>query len=185
MGQHYMYLDYVCSEGKRIELHNLEELLTEGDADDGNAEDGAKNSATNRFNRATESKPYNVCDRVRFIIGVNILTEGEEGKFGKAEENDSKWDTNDCYTEDNTCQEVRKSSYKTEGDKPKEITDSFHSFSPKYNLISIFYTIFLHLSIIFLLFIENFLNILIYSKHCAKIYSRWATLLYARPQKTE
>jgi hypothetical protein len=83
------------------------------------------------------------------IVGINVLSEGEEAKSRCTEEYDTERNTYYSYTTYNSGEEACKTAPKTEEDEPKKIANCFHSFSPKYNLISIFYTIIFILSMFF------------------------------------
>ena len=75
----------LCTEGESANLHKLEELLTEGDTDNGCTADTAKKSVRYCQTCTVECEPDNVSCGMSLIVGLNSLTEGEESKLCKTE----------------------------------------------------------------------------------------------------
>ena len=69
-----------CSEGRKREASDLEVLLCEGDTNDGNAKNNANDELEHCEEQTAENEPERVAEGMLLKVGLNSLTEGEEGE---------------------------------------------------------------------------------------------------------
>ena len=73
---------YSVAEGQQRIHHQLKVLQAKWYADDGNAECSTENGVNGSEYRAAENKPDDVAYRMSLVVGINVLAEGAEDKFG-------------------------------------------------------------------------------------------------------
>lgn len=113
-------------EGKTSEL---EALLSEGDADKGNAENDT-NEIVNKREDRTEGRPHDVCKRVSLEAGINHFTKWPASESGDLEALNAKWNAYEGNAESDTENEPYYRHNKATGDTPENVSECFHLKAP-------------------------------------------------------
>ena len=117
-----------CAEGTKSVSCKLEVLLSEGDADDGEAKDKTKNGVDEPSDCTAEAKPKSVLNGSLLKVGLNGLAEGSESKACELDASYAEGDKNDGRTKSDTEHEVKDGADKAAEDEPNDVAKSFHSF---------------------------------------------------------
>ena len=119
------------AEGEERQLCHFEALQTEGNADDGDAENDSRDQVTEGKLDAAEEKPKDVDDDGACFLAVNdLFPKGRESETGHFEALHADGDADDRHAPNNADDEPRECEPKAAKNDPKKITEQFHKIDP-------------------------------------------------------
>ena len=126
----FLLLGDLGAEGHEAKLGELEVLLAEWDADDGDAEDDADDAFNDGEFEAAEDDPDNVQDRMLPKVAVDFLAKRPDDEAGHLPDLLPERDTDDGNAPNQAYKEIGNGHFETAENDPDDVSDSFHIFSP-------------------------------------------------------
>lgn len=107
-------LDHHCSEGSQGKLCNLEELLAERDAEDGDAQQTSEKEVADCKRESAYEKPDHIdYERDGSTFVADLSSERAEGQTGQFEALHPDWNTDYGHAPDDACNDPAEAAEKT------------------------------------------------------------------------
>ena len=119
------------TEGKEGQLHELEGLQTQGNADDGDAADDPREQVAEGHFPAHQHSPDDVGDGMLVEVAGDLLAEGGEGELGGLEALGAQGDPDDGDAEQQTQQSPAQTQPESAENEPDDVGDEFHNLPPE------------------------------------------------------
>ena len=135
ISQLFSFLFYSSAEGAKRKSRKLKALLTEGNADDGNAPQNSRQYKSNGQLPAAKDDPNNVGNGVLGKIGVDPCSKWPKAYPCQLEALNSEGNADDGDTPHKPKKQPCDRRKKSRKNQPKNITDQFHPVKSPFYLI--------------------------------------------------